>query len=325
MTADGRTGDRGAARTRTTLTVAPESAGRRLDQFIVGCEIALSRSQVRNLIVDGRVTIGGEPRKAGYLVRSGDVVVVEAPTAPPTVALPEDLPLVVLHEDEALIVINKAPGMVVHPAPGRWQGTLVNALLHRWGPLPGHEASRPGIVHRLDRDTSGVMVIARTARALEHLAKQFAARTVSKRYVAVVRGVMRQDMLRIDAAIGRHAVERKKMSTRVRGGRAAVTRVRVLERFGRTTLVEAAPETGRTHQIRVHLAARGHPILGDGVYGAIRPADAALIGRHALHAETLSIVHPTRDEAMTFRAELWPDMRALLDVLRAESDTSPSR
>jgi 23S rRNA pseudouridine1911/1915/1917 synthase len=325
MTADGRIRDRDAARTRTTLTVTPESAGRRLDQFVVASEVALSRSQVRNLIVEGHVTIGGESRKAGHLVRAGDVVVVEVPAAPPAVALPEDLPLVVLHEDETLIVINKAPGMVVHPAPGRWQGTLVNALLHRWGPLPGNEASRPGIVHRLDRDTSGVMVIARTARALEHLGKQFAARSVSKRYLAVVRGVVRPEMLRIDAAIGRHAVERKKMSTRARGGRAAVTRVRVLERFARTTLVEAAPETGRTHQIRVHLAARGHPILGDGVYGSIRSADTALIGRHALHAETLGIVHPTRDEPMTFRAELWPDMRVLLDALRDETSRSPSR
>ena len=321
MTSDGRAGDREAAATRT-LIVSLEAAGGRLDQFVVGSDVALSRSQVRNLILEGRVTIGGESRKAGHLVRAGDVVVVEVPAVPPAVALPEDLPLVVLHEDETLIVINKAPGMVVHPAPGRWQGTLVNALLHRWGPLPGHEASRPGIVHRLDRDTSGVMVIARTARALEHLGKQFAARTVAKRYLAVVRGVVRQDTLRIDAAIGRHAVERKKMSTRVRGGRAAVTRVRVLERFARTTFVEAAPETGRTHQIRVHLAARGHPILGDGVYGAIRPADTALIGRHALHAETLGLVHPTRGEAMTFRAELWPDMRAALEVLRNEADRS---
>lgn len=325
MTPGGRVGDPRDAGARTTLTVAPESAGVRLDQFVVASGVPLSRSQVRHLIVEGRVTVGGETRKAGYLVRSGDAVVVVLPAEVPAVALPEDLPLTVLYEDDTLIVINKAPGMVVHPAPGRWQGTLVNALLHRWGPLPGHEASRPGIVHRLDRDTSGVMVIARTARALEHLGRQFAARTISKRYLAVVRGVVRQDVVRIDAGIGRHAVERKKMSTRVRGGRPAVTRVRVLERFARTTLVEAAPETGRTHQIRVHLAARGHPILGDGVYGAVRPADAALIGRHALHAETLGLIHPARDEPMTFRAELWPDMRSLLDELRARPDSSPSR
>lgn len=325
MTPSGPVRDRRDAGVQRVLTVGPESVGTRLDQFVVASGVPLSRSQVRHLIVEGRVTVGGETRKAGYLVRPGDAVVVDLPQETPAVALPEALPLTVLYEDDTLIVINKAPGMVVHPAPGRWRGTLVNALLHRWGPLPGHEPSRPGIVHRLDRDTSGVMVIARTARALEHLGRQFAARTVAKRYLAVVRGVVRADALKIDAAIGRHAVERKKMSTRVRGGRPAVTRVRVLERFARTTFVEAAPETGRTHQIRVHLAARGHPILGDGVYGALRPADVALIGRHALHAETLGLIHPTRDEAMTFRAELWPDMRALLDELRAQSDRSPSR
>ncbi len=325
MTRDGRAGDRDARAERRTIVVSPEASGTRLDHFVVASGVPLSRSQIRHLIMEGRVTVGGQSRKAGHVVRAGDAVVVEVPIAVPTVALPEDLPLVVLHEDETLIVINKAPGMVVHPAPGRWQGTLVNALLHRWGPLPGHEAARPGIVHRLDRDTSGVMVIARTQRALEHLGRQFAARTVSKRYLAVVRGVVRNDVLRIDAAIGRHAVERKKMTTRVRGGRAAVTRVRVLERFTRTTLVEAAPETGRTHQIRVHLAARGHPILGDGVYGSVRQADAALIGRHALHAATLGLVHPAREQAMTFHADLWPDMVALVEALRRDRDSSASR
>ena len=306
------------------LVATAETAGSRLDSFIAESGLALSRSQARHLIDDGHVTVDGRVRKAGQVIRAGDRVEVDVPLAPPSIAEPEALPLTVLYEDATLIVINKAPGMVVHPAPGRWQGTLVNALLHRWGPLPGHEACRPGIVHRLDRDTSGVMVIARTAAALEHLGRQFAARTVVKRYAAVVRGVMRHDTLTIDAPIGRHAVERKKMSTRTRVGRAAVTRVRVLERFERTTFVEAAPETGRTHQIRVHLAARGHPIVGDALYGNLRAHDAAIIGRHALHAASLGIVHPERGVAMTFRADLWPDMIALLDALRGSSDSSPS-
>jgi 23S rRNA pseudouridine1911/1915/1917 synthase len=306
------------------LRVTGEAAGRRLDVFIAGSGVALSRSQVRHLVDDGRVTVDGQVRKAGHIVRAGERIEVDVPPVAPTTAAPEALPLTVLHEDETLIVINKAPGMVVHPAPGRWQGTLVNALLHRWGPLPGHEASRPGIVHRLDRDTSGVMVIARTAAALEHLGRQFAARTVTKRYVAVVRGVVRRDTVTIDAPIGRHRVERKKMSTRTRAGRAAVTRIRVLERFARASLVEAAPETGRTHQIRVHLAAHGHPILGDAVYGRPRADETALIARHALHAAALGIVHPTLGTAMTFRAELWPDMVALVDALRRSTDSSSS-
>jgi 23S rRNA pseudouridine1911/1915/1917 synthase len=300
---------------RHILTVSAEAAGTRLDSF-VAAGLSLSRSQVRRLVDDGNVTIAGEARKAGQLVRAGDRIEVEVPAAPPTIATPEALPLTVLHEDATLIVLNKAPGMVVHPAPGRWQGTVVNALLHRWGALPGTEPSRPGIVHRLDRDTSGVMVIARTTTALEHLGRQFADRTVEKRYLAVVRGVPSRDAFVVDAPIGRHAVERKKMSTRTRAGRPAVTRVRVLERFASTALVEAAPETGRTHQIRVHLATRGHPIIGDGVYGKARAHETAMIGRHALHAYTLGIAHPASGEHLTFRAELWPDMLELLDALR---------
>jgi 23S rRNA pseudouridine1911/1915/1917 synthase len=301
---------------RHALIVSAEHAGIRLDTFVAGAGLAISRSQVRHLIDGGAVTVDGRVRKAASTVRVGERVEVEVPPAAPAVAAPESLPLTVLYEDDHLIAINKAPGMVVHPAPGRWQGTLVNALLHRWGELPGREAARPGIVHRLDRDTSGVMVIARTMSALEHLGRQFAARTVEKRYLAVVRGVVRDDALVIDAAIGRHAVERKKMSTRTRSGRAALTRVRVLERFTGATLVEAAPETGRTHQIRVHLAARGHPIVGDAVYGKPRSREKALIERHALHAASLGIVHPQHGGAMAFHAELWADMVQLLATLR---------
>jgi 23S rRNA pseudouridine1911/1915/1917 synthase len=308
--------------THHVLIVPAANAGSRLDSFVAAGGLGLSRSQARQLIDDGRVTIDGRGRKAGYVVRAGDRVEIDVPPPAPSSAEPEALPLAVLHEDDTIVVINKAPGMVVHPAPGRWQGTLVNALLHRWGRLPGHEPSRPGIVHRLDRDTSGVMVIARTAAALEHLARQFAARTVVKRYVAVVRGVVRPDTMTIDAPIGRHAVERKKMSTRTRRGRAAITRIRVLERFVGATLVEAAPETGRTHQIRVHLAARGYPIVGDTVYGNPRGRQSVGIGRHALHAASLGLVHPVHGGVMTFRAELWPDMVALLDALR---DSAASR
>lgn len=306
--------------TRHVLVVAEKAAGRRLDAFVAESGLGITRSRVRHLIDAGRVTVGGSVRKPGQLVRAGDEIVVEIPDTVPTTAEPEALPLRVLHEDEAIAVIDKAPGMVVHPAPGRWRGTLVNALLHRWGAMPGQETLRPGIVHRLDRDTSGVMVVARTPAALEHLAKQFAARTVEKRYLAVVRGRVRAEVLRIDAPIGRHAVERKKMSTRARVARAAITRVRVLERFAGATLVEAAPETGRTHQIRVHLASRGHPIVGDAVYGRPRETETALIGRQALHAASLGIVHPVHGSAMTFRAELWPDMVALLEALRAQGD-----
>jgi len=288
----------------------------RLDAFAATAGVVASRSQARHLIDAGRITVRGEPRKAGYLVRLGEVVEIDVPPPAPSIAEPEDLALEVLYEDATLIAINKAPGMVVHPAPGRWQGTLVNALLHRWGRLPSHDQARPGIVHRLDRETSGVMVVARTLTALEHLARQFHDRTVTKRYVAVVWGVVREDAFVIDAAIGRHPVERKKMSTRVRGGRTAVTRFRTLERFGSTSLLEAAPETGRTHQIRVHLSARGHSIVGDRVYGRVRDTAPADIARHALHAASLTLRHPVTEETLTLHAPLWPDMRDLIERLR---------
>jgi len=295
-------------------------AGGRLDAFVAACGLGLTRSQVRRLIDAGRVRVGDATRKPGYLVRAGECVRVEVPVSPPSTATPEDLPLQVLYEDAVLIAISKAPGMVVHPAPGRWQGTLVNALLYRWGRLPGGDETRPGIVHRLDRDTSGVMVIARTMSALEHLARQFHDRTVVKRYLAVVRGVIRREDLVIDAPIGRHPTERKRMSTRTRAGRPARTRVRVLERFAAASLVEALPETGRTHQIRVHLAASGHPIVGDAVYGGVsrgRTTAPAWAGRQALHASALTVTHPVSGERLTFAASLWPDIAALIDALRA--------
>ncbi len=304
--------------TSHALIVGAADAGRRLDVFVAAGGLGLSRSQVRHLIDAGAVRVGGVARKPGYVVRAGDRVAVEIAPPPATRAEPEDLPLDVLYEDELVIAINKAPGMVVHPAPGRWQGTLVNALLHRWGRLPASDDARPGIVHRLDRDTSGVMVIARTPAALERLARQFHDRTVAKRYLAVVRGVVRRDALVIDAPIGRHPTERKKMSTRTRRGRAALTRVRVLERFAGATLVEAAPETGRTHQIRVHLAARGHPIVGDAVYGGARRGQDAtpLIARQALHAASLAVTHPETGTRLQLVAPLWPDMARLLVTLR---------
>jgi 23S rRNA pseudouridine1911/1915/1917 synthase len=309
--------------TRHEIVVTDDAAGRRLDTFVAAAGLGISRSQVRHLIDAGAVRVDGAVRKPKYVVRGGDRVTVAIPPPVAARAEPEDLPLEILYEDETLIAINKAPGMVVHPAPGRWHGTLVNALLHRWGRLPSADDARPGIVHRLDRDTSGVMVIARTPAALEHLARQFHDRTVAKRYLAVVRGVVRRDELVIDAPIGRHPTERKKMSTRARRGRVALTRVRVLERFAAATLVEAAPETGRTHQIRVHLAARGHPILGDAVYGAGAASRARsgaprlpTIARQALHAASLDVTHPATGARLRLSAPLWADMTQLLTAFR---------
>ena len=302
-----------------TLVVPAAAAGIRLDAFLAASALGLSRSQVRHLIDGGHVAVTGRARKPGYLVRAGERIAVAIPTPASAAVRAEELPLAILYEDADLIAINKAPDMVVHPAPGRTSGTLVNALLHRWSGLPSVAGERPGIVHRLDRETSGVMVIARTTAALEHLGRQFHDRTVEKRYLAVARGVIRRDALVLDAPIGRHPVERTKMSTRARRSRTALTRVRVLERFARATLVEAAPETGRTHQIRVHLAAAGHPVVADKVYGRAHGERGVAIGRHALHAAVLSITHPRRGHRLELRAPLWPDMEELLRVLRGGS------
>jgi len=232
----------------------------------------------------------------------------------------------VLHGDADVIVVNKPPGMVVHPAAGARAGTLVNALLYRFGGLEGGDAERPGIVHRLDRDTSGVMVVARTRAAHEHLARQFRARAIEKTYWGLVRGRVRQDEGMLTWSVGRDPVARKRMSITSTRGRDATTAYRVLERVGGATVLDLRPKTGRTHQIRVHVAAMGHPLVGDRVYGG-RMHDRARVApwsdvvaacpRHALHAWRLVFTHPRDERRTCFEAVLPPDLCAVLDGLRA--------
>jgi 23S rRNA pseudouridine1911/1915/1917 synthase len=299
----------------------------RLDRFLATLPELGTRSRAKGLLDEGRVSVDGLTRKAGHAVRSGERVVITVPPPQPAGVEPEALPLVVLYEDEQLLAIDKPPDMVVHPAPGVRSGTVVNAVLHRLGALAGvGEPERPGIVHRLDRDTSGVLLVARTAQALEGLARQFRDRTIAKRYVAVVHGRVGGAAGVIDRPIGRHPRERQRMSVRARGGRGAVTRFEVVERFAGATLLRLAPETGRTHQIRVHLAALGHPIVGDRVYGgrgravAGTPAAAAAVlagfARQALHAESIAFTHPSSGGLVRVTASLPDDMRELLEVLR---------
>jgi 23S rRNA pseudouridine1911/1915/1917 synthase len=283
-----------------------------------------TRSQAKQLVDAGKVRVDGVVRKASFGLRAAMRVEVDLPLAPVTTIEPEALPLDVLYEDADLLVIDKPPGMVVHPAPGARRGTVVNALVHRLGRLEGVGAAlRPGIVHRLDKDTSGVLVIARTAAALEALARQFRARTLHKRYLALVHGEVRGREGVIDRPIGRDPRERKRMSTRSRQGRTALTRYTVLERLRGATLLAVAPETGRTHQIRVHLAAVGHPIVGDAVYGGRRrgmradsAAVLAAVPRQALHAESLTFAHPANGRTMTVTAPLPADLRRVLETLR---------
>ena len=302
-----------------TITVPSNEAGTRLDIWLTRqANTSLSRARIQALIHDGHVTVNGQMVKEHYKTRAGDIVKLVIPPPVATTLIPEAIPLDILYEDADLLVINKSAGLVVHPAAGHSSGTLVNALLHHCGSLAaiGGE-QRPGIVHRLDRDTSGIMVVAKSDHALAGLMNQFKQRTIQKNYIALVWGHPSPEQGTIETLIGRHRTDRKKMSAQPKTGRAAVTHYELSERLGDISLLRIRLETGRTHQIRVHMAHRGHPVVGDAQYGArsIRSLPAS-IGRQMLHAETLAFVHPVTGKPLTFTAP-WPaDFEALVAALR---------
>jgi 23S rRNA pseudouridine1911/1915/1917 synthase len=299
--------------------VTPDEAGRRLDAWLAARRPELSRARWQDLIKDGHVLVNDAPRKANYAVRGGDAVAFEVPAARPTALAAEDIPLDVLYEDGDLLVINKPPGLVVHPAPGHDAGTLVNALLHRCKDLAGIGGERrPGIVHRLDRDTSGALVVAKNEAAMAHLAAQFKNRSVAKEYVALVQGAVARKSGRIATLIGRSPRDRKKMSARVTRGRDAVSNYEVVEQFESAALVRVRIETGRTHQIRVHMAHLGHPVLGDEAYGRARTHDSIpSLPRQMLHAERIAFRHPRTGVDLRIEAP-WPeDFRTAVEALRS--------
>jgi 23S rRNA pseudouridine1911/1915/1917 synthase len=305
--------------------VAPDQAGGRLDRFLAQT-LGWSRARWQKLLKAGLVTVNGGAKTASYRVRAGEAVTVRVPPPAPSPLTPEPLALEIVYEDRDLLTLNKPPGLVVHPGAGRRSGTLLNALLHH---CPGlqeiGEVSRPGLVHRLDKDTSGLLVVAKTALAHASLVSQFAAREIQKRYLALVWGRLPEAAGRIDKEIGRHPTVRQRMSVRPRRGKAAVTRWQVRREFpGPLTLVELTPETGRTHQLRVHLASEGHPVLGDATYGGgasrltghphlqgLKP----LLHRQLLHAWRLTVTHPRSGERLRWEAPLPEDFQAVLDKL----------
>ncbi len=303
----------------------------RLDVYLADQMDGSTRSYVKKLIKDECVTVnGGVCKRPGRSMTAGDKVVVELPPPEPLDLVAEDIPLDVLHEDADVLVINKPSGLVVHPAPGHPSGTLVNAVLYHCPDFtrPGADATRPGIIHRLDRFTSGVMVVAKSTQAFTSLALQAREHTFDRRYVALARGEFPEDRGRINAAVGRSLADRKRMSVTGLHSREAITHFEVLERFGQASLVKLRLETGRTHQIRVHLRFAGHPVLGDEVYGVVdfgkwQVASATLaalkaLEGQALHAELLGFTHPASGDTMTFTAPPPPDFQAALDALRGE-------
>jgi 23S rRNA pseudouridine1911/1915/1917 synthase len=309
-----------------TITVPDEGDDLRLDRFLAS-SLALSRSQLQRLIKGGHVRVAGRAAKANQAVKPGQEISIEVPELIDAAPAPEDLPLPIVYQDKDLIVVDKPAGMVVHPAAGHESGTMVNALLHHVDDLSGIGGEkRPGIVHRLDKGTSGLMVVAKHDRSHEELARQFAQREVEKEYLALAWGEVMAGR-RIDAPIGRDPSNRKKMaseSARVRRTRAAVTRIVRAEHFGRVlTLVQVAIHTGRTHQIRVHLSAIGHPIVGDALYGGMHrrvPGDiraVAHLDRPFLHSARLMFTHPEDGRRMEFLSPMPADLQKVLDELRA--------
>jgi len=310
-----------------SLRVSAEHVSLRLDRFLDDSLPELSRSQVKRLIEEGSVTLNGGTSKPGFKLRGGEQIFVVMPAPIAASAEAEPIPLHILYEDPALVVVNKPAHLVVHPAPGHQSGTLVNALLHHCRDLSGVGGElRPGIVHRLDKDTSGVMVATKDDRTHRYLARQFKAHSIQRRYRALVHGLVAQEMGTIDQPIGRHPVHRKKMSTAARSGRRAVTHWQVLRRYeeDRMTLVDLSLETGRTHQIRVHLAGMNCPVVGDPLYGGasriksigdqeLRQMIAAL-QRQFLHAWQLGFEHPN-GLAMVFQADVPFELRGILCYL----------
>jgi 23S rRNA pseudouridine1911/1915/1917 synthase len=326
-----------------SFTVSPETAGRRLDVFLAERLPTFSRAALQRAIEAGQILVDDAVSKPSLKLRSGNVVAVVQLDVPREGPVPQQIPLDILHEDDAIVVVNKAAGMIVHPAKGHWDGTLAGALAYHFGVMSQRGGpTRPGIVHRLDRDTSGAIVVAKNDQAHDALAAQFKARTVEKRYLAIVIGVPEFDQDIINQPIGDHPTERQKKAIRPGhpSSREAVTHYELVERFRGYALVRARPTTGRTHQIRLHLAHAGYPVLCDRLYAgrnpkritelelipreklgqdrpASEPAEAEpLLARHALHAHRLTLVHPTSGERMEFEAPLAVDMEQTLAALR---------
>ena len=300
---------------RICLEVENDTAGERLDKYLSIMLPDQSRSYLQKLIKDGQVLVNGEGAKPGLKLDESDEVTVELPELKDPEILPENIPLDILYEDDSLLFVNKPKGMVVHPAPGHYTGTLVNAVMYHCGDeLSGiNGVLRPGIVHRIDKDTTGVLVICKTDQAHRSVAEQLKVHSITRVYRAIVHGVIREEEGTVDAPIGRHPADRKRMAVNERNGKRAVTHYRVLQRFEKFTYIECRLETGRTHQIRVHMASIHHPLLGDTVYGTGKPVKN--VDGQVLHAMVLGLIHPVTGQYLEVEAPLPEYFRNLLERL----------
>ena len=301
-----------------TRSFEVDADGERLDRLLAAKSADLSRARLQQLISDGMATVDGATAKPSARLKAGQRVDVVVPSPAPSDVAPQRIPLDIVHEDRDLLVVDKPAGLAVHPAPGQPDGTLVNAVLAIRPDIEGVGGTiRPGIVHRLDKDTSGLIVVAKNGRAHAELARQFKDREVTKGYLVLVQGAVHPPEAVIEAPIGRHPTARKRMAV-VTNGRPAATQYRVVERFRRHTLVEAAPETGRTHQIRVHMASVGHPVAGDRTYGRPHPG----LDRQFLHANRLGFKLPTSGEYLELRSDLPEDLRKAIESLGPQLATA---
>lgn len=299
-----------------------EDTRKRLDVYISEKNSDITRSYIKNLIDDGRILVNGVLQKSGYKVKEMDIVMVDIPKDEVLDIIPEDIKIDIMYEDDDIIIVNKSKGMVVHPANGNYTGTLVNALMYshkdRLSSING--TIRPGIVHRIDKDTSGILVIAKNDNAHKKLSEQFKVHSINRKYIALVKGIVKEDEFTINLPIGRSTKDRKKMAVVYKNSRNAVTHIRVLKRFysSSVTLVEATLETGRTHQIRVHMSHLHYPLVGDEVYGRKDPKFK--IEGQMLHAKLLGINHPTTNEYMEFEADLPKYFKDILDKLEKKEE-----
>ena len=310
----------------TVITVTAGEAPDRIDRFLSRQGLPLSRSRIQRGLEEGVIDVNGQRVKPSYTIRPADRIVIRHPPPTRLELRPEPIPLAIVYEDADLLVLDKPAGLVVHPAPGHYSGTLVHALLHHCRDLAGIGGrERPGIVHRLDKDTSGLLVVAKHDTAHTGLMRQFKVHSITRRYLALVAGDVRPRRGTIDLAIGRDLWDRKKISARTTSPRTAVSHYQVVERFGPATLLGITLETGRTHQIRVHMAHTGYPVLGDPVYGgrrAVAPPDVPA-ARQMLHAHQLGFLHPVSGRPLEFTSALPADMDAACRALRALRHTPP--